>query len=1302
MDIQASNSNEDCQCARIRVEINVVSSEINFNNLPEQQVPENANVGRRISTVVVTSGGSSTVRFSISGGNTGNAFRIGQNNGIIQVNNPLDFETVTRYALTITAETTRLGMDISGTVTQTITIQDVNESPYFVTACASTANGCSFSLNENEDVGYVLGDIVARDPDTSNSPNGIISYRFEQIDFPFSINPNGRITTTQPLDREERESYVLTLVATDGCPGCSISIQTTVRITVNDLNDNPPVFIQGPTNVQVRENAPQGFDVAQYIAEDNDAGVNGEIEYSLSSNGTVPFNLDSQTGLLTVDGSIDYEMVQMYTVVVAASNPGSNQTDSVTVQIEVLNLNDNTPQFSQASYTASVVEHSSMGILITTVQATDNDLGSHGTVRYLIVDGNINDLLSIGTMNGEIRVAGDIDREQITALTLIVEARDNGSPQTRQSRVPVIITVTDINDNAPIFLPDTHFLLLREDIQPIFNAVRLFASDRDEPGNPNSMIVYSIQSGNDESKFQLNSDSGQLQLIQSLDFESRSFYQLQILASDQGLTSLSDTATVTINVTNVNENPPTLSGDQAVEISELASVGTNVAVFNALDPDNMPVTFSISSGNEEAKFVIGEMSGIITLDAALDYETTTEYILGIIASDGSQQATVSLTVSVLDENEFTPEFNGSTDFEVDEEQPVGVLVGTLMASDGDAGPDNSGITFSFVQQTQFTSLFDLDPSSGQITTAAVLNRENLLQIFPPLDSEHSIEVSARDGGTPSLQSIATITITLVDINDNTPVFSDTSYVNSLLENLPAGQSVFQLEATDIDLGSNSQIEYSFSLTSNLGDTVPFEINSDSGFVQTTQPLDCELQASYEFTLTATDMGNPSLSSEVQGTLTIIDENDNAPMFTMDVYQVSINETEEVGNTILQVLANDPDKGSNGEVVYSVINTGNTLNSIEGQGEEFTFFLIDMSTGNLRHITPFNFEATDQVNVTVVAHDMGVPRRRGSAQVVFTVLNVDETAPRFVGSCDASIDEDVQFGIFVTQCTAVDPDNITTSDDQIAITYQILSGNVAGKFMIEENTGIIRTAGLLDAETETSYSLTIVATDLAGRKRFSRAVIITVQDINDNAPQFTSSSYEFKLSDSLINRYEQEIIIVRATDADSGDNGTFTFSIGTITRRIEQMETTVEIVATDQGSLPLSTIATLTVNFDSQCLLQDYAVAPSSSTSGTVSVYVLCRVELRPSLLEVPLRSSSGTFYCNILRNSPVTFQWLHNGSAITTLEELAQGRSEVSYTIQGAQFEDAGEYACKASTRVGSLQTASGVANIQGKFYSNR
>lgn len=1278
--MQAQNHVEACQRARIRINIRVISNRISFNQLSQQFVPENTTPNTRIVGVVAT-GGVGAIGYSIMSGNVGQAFAIGPNTGLVTVSQPLDFETLSTYTLTVRAES--IGTTVRGDINLDITILDINEPHSFLTQCAQTSVGCTFSIDENLS-GTALGIFEATDPDSSSSPNGTLTYTTSDINLPFTVDL-GNLRTSGPLDRETRDSYSFAVIVRDGCVGgCSITIETNVRVTVNDVNDNPPVFTVNPGTVDLSEDAPQDSIVAQYIATDADIGTNAVIIFSLSPS-NIPFTL-SGDGILTLTGLIDFETIQSYNITITASNPGGVMPVSTDTTIQIINVNDNTPVFVGEPYSENVVENSPTSTPVLQVMATDADLGSHGYVRYSITGGNFNDSFMISPTTGAITVRNNIDRETMSSFSLVVVARDLGLPQSRRVTTTVSVSVTDVNDNPPIFQPDFYTVQLREDLPGGEDVVQVLASDADEPNTPNSEIRYTIRSGNMENRFAINNSSGLIKIKNMLDFETTPSYSLVIEGKDRGSPVMTGMATVNVTVINVNENPPNLTSDQVVGLSEAAPVNTLVAVFQALDPDQMPVTFSLVGGNTEGKFTIGNSTGEISLIESLDFETTTMYLLRIRASDGQQSAEATLTVVVLDENEFSPMFSGPTAFSIVEERQGGDTVGTVMAMDGDR---NAVVSYFFAQQDSTTNLFILNAQTGEITTRDMLDREVLTQIFVPSQSTATLLVYARDNGSPSRQTQRAFTVTLLDINDNPPIFSDSSYSSMLMENLPAGQNVFQVVAMDIDLGTNAAISYSFTLTGDASNTNLFMIDPSTGAITTTSSLDCELRASYLFLITATDMGSIRMNATATGNLTVIDVNDNSPIFDPTVYRMSVSEATVRESTILTVRATDMDKGLNGEVEYMVDSSIDFTLSLESSVVR-TRFNIGLKTGILINLNEFDFESAPQINLTIFANDRGIPQMSSFALVILDIVNVDEQRPIFLSiTCDSFVREDIGIGSDVTQCMAVDRDTIAMGG-QLPITYSLQSPSAF--FSINPDTAQIITTALLDREETPVHIVTVVAMDLVGMAN-TRCVVIRLFDVNDNPPMFSSTPYRFPFTTADTQTVSQ-FFTVSAQDLDSGENGTFSFAIGNV-ERLSNTETSVGVIATDMGSPQLSSTATVSITFEEPCQLQEYVIAASS---GELFVSLLCSVQVTPQVLPIVL-DDINSFSCSIVSNTPVTYQWLHNATVITNPQVVGSqaAGTGVSLTLSNVGFSDAGEYACRATSEAGSLQSSGNTVSILGR-----
>ena len=1256
--VQAQNNAQLDQRGRIRINIRVISNRIIFNRVPLIQVMENASI-RTIVVQVVTTGGAGNIEYSIINGNSAEDFNIDANTGLIIVNQMLDFETTSMYILVVRAQST--GTTIIGEEEISISIQDVNEPPVF-NSCTMSTNGCTYNINENEP-STILGQIVVSDPDVNSLPNSMLSYNLSISGLPFAVDPSGNLRTTAPLDREDQGSYIFSVISKDGCSGCALSISTDVLVTVNDLNDNSPVFILTATTVEVSEDSQQGIVVAVYRAMDADIGENAAITFTLSPT-NLPFTISS-TGILTLTGNIDFEMTQSYFINITVSNNGSSLSSSMITNVQVINVNDNSPVITGEPYRATVIENSDINTLILNVTAIDADLDSQ--IHYQIISGNFQNYFALNSTSGSLRVNRNIDRETISFISLLVEASDSGTPQTWNDATTINITITDMNDNQPRFIPNTYSVLLHEDLPVGQIVVRVISTDADEPNTANSNIIYSFRSGNSAHKFTILS-SGEIQINASLDFETTSFYALVVEAKDEGNPVMSSTASVTITIT--NDNQPTQTVNQTMDISESVLVNSAIILFQVINQDQRVDTISIISGNEEGKFSIGQMTtGVITLVASLDYETTIAYSLVIRASDGQQ---FSFYINVMDENEFSPMFSGPFDFAIREEALIGTIVGTVMGIDDDRA---AVVTYKFVSHDKTTENFILNPSTGVVTTRTILNLENMMQTFVPPLFQVTLQVLAMDNGSPTMYAIRNYTITLVDINDNAPMFLNPSYSNQLMEDLPSGQAVFTAAATDPDHGLNAEVSYSFTLANNQGSTNPFRINSLTGAIETAEPLDYELQPFYLFIITVMDGGTPPMNSTTTGNLTLIDVNDNSPQFSQNMYHISISENFSRGGIIMTFAASDADAGINAEVEYSLGNEGGEI-----------AFEIGMFSGELSTLKLLDFEMAPQVNVSIFAYDRGLPPKTGIATLLIDVINIDDEPPKFNSmSCDTTVNEDVSIGTVVTSCSAIDPDTIATGSQQLS--YSLVNQF----FEVNPANGNIITKALLDRETNEEIDVTITVTDLVG-KIASRCVLIKINDVNDNSPQFLGASYSYHFTYSAIQRYTSKLLTLQAADPDFGSNGNITLKVGR-TLKVADRETKVEIIAQDNGSPQMTNSINVTVTFQSPCQLQIYRITPDD---GLLSVQLLCTIEVTPTPSFPVVLGTNVTLTCRIVSNSPTEYQWLHNGTILTNTELLVQGRTEVSLSLSNIWFSDAGEYGCSASSQAGSLQSLANRVTIQG------
>lgn len=659
-------------------------------------------------------------------------------------------------------------------------------------------------IGEDADVGASVSTVSARDLNNGNA--GKIIYRMEATQnllsqsF-FSLNRDtGLITTLKTLNREDMPFHYFRVTA-EYEKDTALKAEADLTINVDDVNDNAPKFESSSYNKLIPEDIYVGDTVIDVRARDEDAGTNAAIRYSIVNGDGVNqvFQIGENSGAITVDRSLDREKVSQYSLTIQASDQGSPpKTDRTTVRITVTDVNDCVPQFSKKKYTALIREDIKPGQLVVTVSASDEDLGSNGEVSYDFSGGNDQGLFTINKLNGQIKVAKDLDYEQQSLHILYVNALDKGDPPLYNDTFAEI-TLIDVNDNAPQF-PSSDFqetVSERENVGYTFTQIRAFDADF----GSNQEIIYSLVESN--LPFGINSQTGDLYLTRNLDRETVESYDFHVKAEDKGVPPMSNQAKVTVAVGDINDNPPQFSKPVYYgSVEENARFGTTILKVSATDPDlgqsNIIFSLHTSGGNQRPCFRIFS-SGVITLSCRLDYSKTKFYSLMVKARDSRLENSAIVRINVTDSNTHKPVFQQRIyRTQINEATKKGGSVLTVTATDNDEGL-NAKLTYAIEQSQQD---FKIDPNTGKITVLRSLDRETT--------PTYRFDVSATDHGSPRFKGKASVHIKVTDVNDNNPRFLQDKYEKSILENVPPGTKVLEVSAVDDDDGSNKAVTYSFA------------------------------------------------------------------------------------------------------------------------------------------------------------------------------------------------------------------------------------------------------------------------------------------------------------------------------------------------------------------------------------------------------------------------------------------------------------------------------------------------------------
>ncbi|CAG9787087.1 unnamed protein product [Diatraea saccharalis] len=1018
--------------------------------------------------------------------------------------------------------------------------------------------GCDFDSGDDLVCLTIYKGIHAFDRDKPNTPNSDVQYSITAGDpeghFALESSHKPGLILRKPLDYDTGDKeFILTITAWDrGTPPRNTN--TTVHITVQDNDDLPPKFTLDAYKTQIPEFYPiLGKRVHKELvfsepihAYDQDLGVSAPIRYELvAGNDRKLFSLDQLNGSMFLEKEIDLDAEiglagnTFVLQIQAAQVDNPLKMAQARVEIEILDVNDNLPEFEVDFYNISIVENLPNGFSVLQVMATDRDQGDNGEFTYQLNDPE--GAFSIDPRNGWLTVRNQtiLDREHHSSLRMKVYAKEknpsvvgtfldkqrlskwNRSPSTLRppyrdkttyvfpdrigakidnveyfedihqlmSFVTVEVTLLDANDNNPVFVPSNLYefgIKSNAKVNTFIGKVKAVDPDLDR----NGIVLYDLQRTSNltiTSPFQIDPKTGAISVAESPIAEGR--HALFIEASDQPANPSErrySLAVVTIDVTRVvkgnrPEKPDFLGAPYEFWVGSNVGIGTSVGQIRINDVMNKKeVTYDLLHGYEEGvPFAVEEKSGVITVIDELNNFDRPLYDFEAVAIQDSTNLSISTntTIHVVD---------------VNDERGV-LLKGAQSPLIFHVKENVAGATIGQIFHVNISSLpinstgniNFIIANKQDVNDEIAIGQDGTIYTQRPLDRErrdtYSITVIAEfSKGMISGAGIYQITINVDDDNDNAPVFETSSYEGSINENAKKGTEVKmsnKIKATDADVGQNALFVFTL-----FGDGhESFDIDDDSGQVFFIgNKLDREEKAVYILKIVARDKGG--LSSEAKITITVIDENDNIPKYNQII--IPLGENVE----LLEVDENSD------IIIYQ-----ERRNNLTG------------------HV--YNTEVKPKNKFT---------------------LNVSELGPMFL------IPENIAIGSTVLKLHAVDLDSGSNSQIRYEFISEIFTPpytlptnavQLKRYFVINERHGHIIVARTLPPESE--FRLNISAID-GGELSDHITVRIFVKDINDHYPMFKKSWYTFDVEEA---QYSRRVLgKVDATDADFGQNANLTYFI----------------------------------------------------------------------------------------------------------------------------------------------------------------
>ena len=1009
------------------------------------------------------------ITYSISGGVDGALFTIDGTSGVLTFKNAPDFDSPgsanddNEYIVEVTASDGE--NDESQNITVTVT--DVNEHlPKIISAneVSVVENTAKVLIVEatDADAGAIITYPISGGADSSkfniDQTSGALVFK-DAPDF------------EMPGSADDDNEYIVEVMASDG----ENNESQTITVTVTDVNEAPQ--ITSPTTA----NVPEGTtDVLTVTAVDPD--TDAVITYSISGGAdSSKFNIDQTSGALVFKTAPDFEMLgsanddNEYIVEVTASDGENEVAQPITVTVSDVN---EAPQIT-SPVTANVPEGTTD---VLTVTAIDSD--TDAIITYSVSGGADNSKFMIDQNTGALVFKTDPDFEMPVSADNdnVYEVEVTASDGENEVAQTITVTVSDVNEAPQITSPAT--ANVPEGTTEVLT-VTAVDSDTD------AMITYSVSGGADRSKFMIDQNTGALTFKMTPDFEmfgsanDDNEYIVEVTASD-GENEVAQPITVT--VTDVNE-APTITSSATADVAE----GTiEVLTITAKDPDtDAVITYSVSGGADNSKFIIDQNTGALTFKMTPDFEMPVSadndnvYEVEVTASDGENDESQAITVTVTNVNEHSPEIISANKVSVPEGTTV---VLTVKATDADAG---AVITYS-ISSGADENKFSIDPMIGTLVFRMAPDFE--MPGSANDDNQYEVEVTASDGLYIVKQGI-TITVT----ENNEPPMITSNNVASVSENTT---EVLKVQAIDPDVGT--KIIYSIS---GGADRSKFMIDQNTGVLTFKTAPDFEMPNSatrnntYVVGVTASD-GENDASQTITVTVTNVDE---APMITSS----ATVDVEEGTTEVLTVEATDADV-ADARIKYSI-----------SGGADRSKFMINQNTGALIFKATPDFEmpnSTDDDNVYVV--EVMASNGLSSTQTVkVTVTNVYE-APVIISASKASVAEGTVAVLLVE----------ARVDASTTVTYSISGGADRSLFNINPTSGELTFKNAPDfegssADGDDEYEVEVSASDRTNND--TQTIIVTVTDMNDNTPVITSAA--------MIDVAENttSVLTVEATDADAG-------------------------------------------------------------------------------------------------------------------------------------------------------------------------
>jgi hypothetical protein len=1046
-------------------------------------IDENSGEGQVVYTAAASDtdfNGLEDITFSLADDSLG--FSIDADTGVVTTNADFaaDYENTQSQSFTVVAT------DVAGNASEQVVSVAINNLDEV--APSITSGDTAVAIDENSGADQVVYTATADDSgdDVAQSP---ITFSLSDDSLGFSIDADGVVTTNDDFaaDYENSQSQSFTLVATDAAGNVTEQV---VSVAINNLDEVAPTITSGETAAVLESS---GADTVVYRAlVDDTADISEGVTFSLAEGHDPALTIDPETGEVTLTDEPDFATKPSYSFTVIADD-GVNQSQKAVV-LSVVDEDLEAPVFTSSAAVA-IDENIGENQVIYTAITEDESL-----VTYSLSEDRDTDL-SINSDTGAVTLTTNPDHESQSEYSFTVIATDIADNVSQQA---VNVSVNDLDDAAPTITSGATAIAIDENSG---SSQVVYTASANDTADVSDGVTFSLTSDSDPA-LSIDALTGKVTLTSDPDYETQSQYSFAVIATDAAGNE-SDVQSVTLDINNFDDAAPSItSGDTATAIDE--NSGASQVVYTATANDSgdevsdTPITFSLTSDSDTA-LSIDPSTGAVTLSDDPDHEAQSSYNFAVIATDaaGNESNAQSVTLNVNDLDDAAPTITSdATATSIDENSGAGQVIYTATADDSSDDVSDTPITFSLADGSDIA--LSIDSLTGEVTLSSDPDYE--------VQASYNFDVIATDAA--GNQSDAhSVTLDINNIDEVPPVFTSSNAAD-VVEGNESGDVVYTASTEDEADISSGIIEYSL-VQGDLLDSA-LEINQATGEVTLNEVADYEAKPSYTFTVVATDTINKGVAQQV--TLNVINIDDTAPLITSEA-TASIDENSGAGLVVYQAIADDSADVSEG-VSFSLLdeNLGFTINSETG-----------VVTTNSDFSADFEAQGGQSQSFTVVATD--VAGNSTEKQITVSINDIDESAPVITsGNSAASIDENTDAGQVVYSATS----------NETGVLFSLSEDTDANLFAINSTSGAVTFKRSPDFEDQNSFSFEVIATDAAGNVSETQPVTLSINNVDDRAPEFTSST----VGNAIDENAETGVVVydANAIDTDFAGDEVITFSL----------------------------------------------------------------------------------------------------------------------------------------------------------------